>query len=132
MSYQWYLNGAALNVANSANVLELDNVTTTNGGTYRVVVSNAVGSVSSAFAGLAILENGSLTPPQMWLLNHDAAGGDGIQIALEAGRNYRVQSSPDTVNWTDFTNFLSSSSLITFTNSLFSNQPALFYRVVTP
>jgi hypothetical protein len=132
MSYTWLFNGTPLNVANPTNVLELDNVDTNSAGSYQVMVSNAVGSVTSSSAVLYFLVNGSLTPPQLWLLSHNPTAGDGIMIALEAGRNYRVQSSTDMVNWTDFTNFLSQSSLVVFTNSPNPNLPAMYYRVVTP
>jgi hypothetical protein len=132
MSYTWLFNGTPLNVANPSNVLELDNVDTNSAGSYQVLVSNAVGSVTSSSAVLYFLVNGSLTPPQLWLLSHDPTVGDGMMIALEAGRNYRVQSSTDLAHWNDFTNFLSQSSLVVFTNSQYSNLPAMYYRVVTP
>jgi hypothetical protein len=132
--YQWYLNSAALtnNPTSQTNVLELDNISANDVGNYQVVITNAVGSVTSSVVHLLPLSNGSQTPPQLWLLSHDPNGGDGIMIALEAGRNYRVQSSTDLLSWIDFTNFLSPSSLVVFTNSLYSNLPLIYYRVVTP
>ena len=113
-------------------MLELDNVSTNNAGFYQVTVSNPVGSVTSTVARLTMLVNGATSAPYLWLLNHDPSGGDGIMIALESGRNYRVQSSTDLSSWTDVTNFLSHSSLVVFTNSDFTNLPSQFYRVVTP
>jgi hypothetical protein len=131
--YEWLFNGQPLaNLLNPTNVLELDNVSPSNAGTYQLVVSNAVGSATSSGAYVYLLTNGSATPPQLYLLSHDQVNGDGIMIALEAGRNYRVQTSTDLSTWTDLTNFLSQSSLVTFTNSEFTNLPSLYYRVVTP
>jgi hypothetical protein len=121
-----------LNLVNATNVLELDNISTNNAGSYKVVVTNAAGTVTSAVATLYLLVNGALTPPQIWLLNHDPVNGDGMMLALQAGRNYRVQSSTDLVQWLDVTNFLSQSSLVVFTNTQFSNLPSQYYRVVTP
>jgi hypothetical protein len=107
-------------------------VDTNSAGNYSVLITNPVGSVTSSLGNLYILVNGSLTAPQLWLLSHDPANGDGIMIALQFGRNYRVQSSTDLANWIDFTNFLSQSSLVVFTNNQYSNLPSMYYRVVTP
>jgi len=132
LGYQWFFNGTNNPVGANSNVLELDNVDTNSAGNYTVLITNAVGSVTSSVGNLYILVNGSLTPPQLWLLNHDPVNGDGLMMALQAGRNYRVQSSSDLSQWLDVTNFLSQSSLVIFTNSLFTNLPSQFYRVVTP
>ena len=132
LSYQWFFNGTNNPVGGNSNVLELDNVDTNSAGNYTVLIANPVGSVISSMAKLTLLVNGALTAPQLWLLNHDPQLGDGIMIALEAGRNYRVQSSVDLLNWNDVTNFLSQSSLIIFTNSQLADLPSLYYRVVTP
>ncbi len=132
LSYQWLLNGTNLNLANPTNVLELDNISTNDAGTYQVVVTNAVGSVTSSVASLYLLVNGSLTPPQLWLLSHDPLNGDSLMVALQAGRNYRLQTSSDLSQWTDVTNFLSESSLIIFTITELTNLPSGFYRMVTP
>ena len=132
LSYQWWFNGNPLATAGLTNRLQLDNVSTNDSGSYQLVLTNAVGSVTSSVARLTILVNGASSAPYLWLLNHDPSGGDGIMIALESGRNYRVQSSTDLTSWTDVTNFLSHSSLVVFTNSNFENLPSLYYRVVTP
>jgi len=132
LGYQWFFNGTNNPVGANSNVLELDNVDTNSAGNYSVLITNAVGSVTSSLGILYILVNGSLTAPQLWLLSHDPANGDGIMIALQSGRNYRVQSSTDLSQWIDVTNFLSQSSLVIFTNSQFINLPSLYYRVVTP
>ena len=132
LGYQWFFNGTNNPVGVNSNVLELDNVDTNSAGNYSVLITNAVGSVTSSKGNLYILANGSLTAPQLWLLSHDPANGDGIMIALQSGRNYRVQSSSDFLQWIDVTNFLSQSSLVLFTNTQLTNLPSMFYRVVSP
>jgi hypothetical protein len=132
LGYQWFFDGTNNPVGANTNVLELDNVSTNDAGNYTVIITNAVGSITSSAGNLYLLLNGSLTPPQIWLLTHDPVNGDGLMIAMQAGRNYRVQSSTDLSQWLTVTNFLSQSSLFVFTNSLFTNQPSVFYRVVTP
>jgi hypothetical protein len=132
LSYTWLLNGTPLNLANPSNVLELDNISTNDAGSYQLVITNAVGMAASTPAQLYLLVNGSKSAPFLYLISHDLFTGDGIMIALEAGRNYRVQTSPDMMTWTDLTNFLSHASLVTFTNAISPNTSSQFYRVVTP
>jgi hypothetical protein len=132
LNYTWLFNGTNLNVPNATNLLELDNVDTNSAGNYSVIVSNAVGSVTSSNAYLTTLYNGSLTRPELWLLSHDPNNGDAILMALEAGKNYRILSSTDLMSWQTVTNFLSQSSFVTFTNTIFTNIPSLYYRIITP
>ena len=129
LSYQWQFNGTNLDGAVD-NTLELDHVTSTNTGNYRVILSNAVGTVTSQPATLLVGYQ-SLTPAQLWLLSHGARG-DALLIALEAGKNYRVQSSTNLQDWVDVTNFLSSSAYMQFTNALATNVNQIFYRVASP
>jgi hypothetical protein len=60
LSYQWQKDGTNINGANSS-ALDLHAVSTADQGTYRVVVTNAYGSVASAGATLTV--NQTLTPP---------------------------------------------------------------------
>jgi purine nucleoside phosphorylase len=53
LSYQWSLNGTALSGATSS-ALTLANVQTTDAGNYTVVVTNSLGSVTSALATLTV------------------------------------------------------------------------------
>ncbi|MEI7732437.1 MAG: immunoglobulin domain-containing protein, partial [Verrucomicrobiota bacterium] len=58
--YQWWCNGAAL--LNQTNItLTLTNVQTTHAGNYSVVVTNTLGSVTSAVAGLVIGTSPTIT-----------------------------------------------------------------------
>jgi len=130
LNYQWFYNGTDTG-AGSVNPLELDNVTTNNNGGYQVIITNNYGSVTSRVAVL-IVGYQALTPAQLWLLSHSEIYGDGLLIALEAGKNYRVQSSSNFQNWTDTTNFLSTGDLMVYTNEVVTNVETLFYRVVSP
>jgi hypothetical protein len=53
LSYQWQWNGAALAGA-TGSALTLDNVTPSMGGGYRLIVTNAAGSATSAVAALTV------------------------------------------------------------------------------
>jgi hypothetical protein len=128
--YQWQFNSADIGSATN-NYLQLNNVTTNDAGDYRVVISNPVGTATSDVARL-VIANQSYTPAQLWLLAHSSTNGDAIFIALEAGKNYRVQTSADLGTWNDLTNFLSSATVMEFTNGFATNAPQMFYRVVSP
>lgn len=131
LAYQWRFNGTN-SVIGTTNPLILCGVTSNNIGSYFVIVNNSVGSVTSRVATLNVVYNPSLTPAQLWLLSHSGISGDGLIIAMEAGKNYRVQSTTNLRDWTDITNFLSASTLMAFTNSLSTNANFMFYRVVSP
>jgi hypothetical protein len=54
LSYKWSFNGTAVSGATSS-ALALSNVQTTDAGSYTVIVTNVVGSVTSAVAALTVL-----------------------------------------------------------------------------
>lgn len=131
LGYRWWFSGTNFPVG-TANPLVLNSVTSNNIGNYFVVVSNNLGAVTSQVASLTVVYSSALTPAQLWLLSHSGVSGDALMIALEAGKNYRVQSTTNLQVWVDLTNFLSSSTLMAFTNSLSTNSASMFYRVVSP
>ncbi len=139
INYRWFLTAGVSNrliastsgTAALTNVLTLNFITTNNAGAYFVTVSNAAGVVTSSVAHLTAFISQAFTPAQLYLLSH-FGGGDALMIAVEAGKNYRIQSSTDLQNWMDVTNFLSTSTLIDYTNSLTTNSPFMFYRVASP
>jgi hypothetical protein len=60
LNYQWSFNGT--NISGGSSSYAITNVQTSNAGNYRVVVTNAAGSVTSAVAVLTILNSISLAP----------------------------------------------------------------------
>jgi Leucine-rich repeat (LRR) protein len=62
LSYQWQLNGTNIVGASSTN-LALNDVQPTNAGSYTVVVTNSLASVTSAVAVLTVLAPPSITSP---------------------------------------------------------------------
>ncbi len=131
LTYKWWFNNA-LTVSNNLSSLTLNNVTSNNIGNYFVVISNVVGSVTSSVVALSVIYNPSLTPAQLYFLSHSGLNGDSLMIAMEAGKNYRVQATTNLQSWFDVTNFLSTSTLMDYTNSLSTNADTMFYRVVSP
>lgn len=53
-TFQWYKNGIAISGANSG-TFQIPSTVTSDAGLYKVIVTNAAGSVSSAEASLAVL-----------------------------------------------------------------------------
>jgi hypothetical protein len=128
-SYQWWFNNT--NLAGTSNPLVLNNVTTNVEGNYFVILTNNFGSATSQLATLIVAYQ-SLTPAQLWLLGHSGTSGDALMIAMEAGKNYRIQATTNLHDWYNVTNFLSSSTLMNYTNSLATNTTMMFYRIGSP
>lgn len=80
LSYRWLLGGTAL-VDNSqvvgaqSNILTLKNVTVANAGSYRVIISNAVGSVTSAVATLTV----TTSQPATWTQFANSPGSTSVR-----------------------------------------------------
>jgi hypothetical protein len=86
LSYQWYFNGTALPGETSTN-LSLTNLRTEQAGTYFVVVTNALGSVTSAPARLVVLD--AWTEPRLY---------SGLTIFGQPGLRYVLSCSTDLGN----------------------------------
>jgi hypothetical protein len=130
LSYQWWFNGTNA-VGENTNVLHFPAVTTNDAGGYTVVVTNSAGAITSSVATLAVFD-GALTPATLFALRHPGSNGLFLTIAFEAGKNYRIQVSTNLSDWTDLTNFLSTSTTMSFLDQAGTNAGANFYRVVSP
>jgi len=67
LTYQWNKNGTAISGANAATYTTPATTTTDNGAQFNVVVSNSIGSATSAWAGLTV--NPPSTPPAITSAN---------------------------------------------------------------
>jgi hypothetical protein len=97
LSYQWQFNGTNL-AGQTAPMLALTNIDGSQAGDYSVIVANTGGAVTSSPASLAV--SSSNAPPSL-----AAVGGQPGQLAFglsgEIGRNYRIESSVDLIEWTN-------------------------------
>lgn len=110
MSYQWQLNGVNIPGATSA-VLSLNNVQLTdNGGTYTVIVSNSLGSVTSSAAVLMV------TSAYSALMNIDFKGGE---TQSEAGFAATGLTTND--YWNEFASPGGNAGAMTMTNLAWSD-----------
>ena len=80
-SYQWRFNTAPLSGATSSS-LTLNNVQTTNAGSYTVVVANSTGSITSAVAVLTVIE-----PPTIASQPQNRTVAVGQSATLSVGAN---------------------------------------------
>lgn len=115
--YQWQFNGTNLPGATSAS-LALANLAATNAGRYRVVVTNAVGTATSAEAVLRFF--GDL---QMYA---------GMLLSGEPGDRYRVEYAEvlgAVTNWVPVvTNFYHPGGVTVFFDTNSPGRPRRFYR----
>jgi mono/diheme cytochrome c family protein len=95
LAYQWQKNGANISGATGASYTTPATVLADNGATFRVLISNSVGSVTSASATLAV-NSGSTTnpPPQVSIVNPV----NGATVA--AGTNLYVKANASDTNGT--------------------------------
>jgi hypothetical protein len=80
LGYQWYFNSSALSGATSSTLI-LTNVQTNQAGSYAVVVSNVVGSITSAVATLVVyVPPGIVAQPQ----SQTVVAGQNVTISVAA------------------------------------------------
>jgi hypothetical protein len=125
LNYQWQLNGTNLAGANCAS-LTLTNAQPTQTGSYVVVITNAVGSVTSSVAGLTVLPSGTIIS-----ISLSAGARVSITFASQVGLNYVLEykNSLGDPAWTPLTPAtLATSSVMALQDT---NTPAAsrYYRV---
>ncbi|MGA2177039.1 MAG: choice-of-anchor tandem repeat GloVer-containing protein [Verrucomicrobiota bacterium] len=131
LSYQWQENGNNLtdggNVSGSTSrILTLSDITANNAGSYSVIVSNALGAVTSTNATLVVE-----TPP---VFQSAAQAGGALTLTWSAspGQSYQVQSTTNLAS----PNWISVGGALTATNSSMSASYGIgsnsqqFYRIL--
>jgi Immunoglobulin domain len=135
LSYQWRKDGLEL-AGQTTSALALTNVIRAQSGLYSVVISNAVGKVTSSNALLRVLVPQRLQSPQRLedgrfvLLFGDQDGG---LLSLGDLANFEVDVSTDLIstNWIRFTNgFTLTNGMILFNDPDATNYSHRFYRVI--
>ncbi len=125
--YQWFFNSNGLAGA-SAPVLALTNIAAANAGTYIVIVTNSLGSVTSSVATLTVA-----LPPAL-NLGFGAAGTVQLTADSITDLTYVVQSTTNLANpaWVSIlTNNTGNGGLVNFQTNT-AGVPAQFYRLVFP
>jgi hypothetical protein len=122
LSYQWRFNDVPLAGATNA-TLSLNNVKGSNAGNYQVVVTNSLGSASSAKVALTISN-----PPTVQALGASPSGF-ALQLPVPVGRTFVIEASTNLINWTPIYTNVSLSGSVTFTDAASANYGQRYYRV---
>jgi hypothetical protein len=125
LSYQWSLNGTALSDATSS-TLTLNNVQTTDAGSYTVVVTNAADSVTSEVATLTVIPP---TPPSFGSARMTPNGFE-FQLSVPIGSIYVILASTNLQDWTPISTNVALTATVLVTDTEATNHSTRFYRVV--
>jgi len=130
LSYQWLRNQAPL--ANGGNVsgaisatLALTSVTQTNAGNCTVVITNAVGSVTSSIAALTVVMRPNFARPTRL-----PDGSVRFSLSATPALTYRLDASTNLADWATLTNLANPSGTIQFIDLAATNFSQRFYRAV--
>lgn len=126
LTYQWYFNTNTIVPSGTNSTLVLTNVQAANAGVYSVIISNAVGSVSTN-ASLTVSVS---TPasPQISLPVY-SNGTFGLTVSGDAGHDYIILASTNLVNWNPiFTNPMATPPFVWYDLGA-SNFGQRFYRI---
>ena len=132
LTYQWRRESTDILGATSSSLV-LNAVTLPQGGAYRVVVTDAVGNLTSAPAQLVVTTS-LFQPPAPQSTAAIRSQGFGMNLQGEAGRAFRVQASPNAIAgpWVDVTNFVSTGAAFQFIDAAAANHTQRYYRIVSP
>jgi uncharacterized repeat protein (TIGR03803 family) len=130
-TYQWLKNGTNLvdggNLSGSTNrILNLANVSLADAGTYSVIVSNALGSVTSTGARVAVVY------PPVLLSAVRSNCTFTLTWSAVTGQRYRLQYKPTLAasNWTYQGGFITANSSLASASDNVCTNAQKFYRVV--
>jgi hypothetical protein len=130
-SYQWCLDDSPISGATSSTYY-LPSMSTSQAGSYTVVVSNAYGSVTSAAASLSVI----LPPAGMGTgVSRNPDGSMTVSFVGALGAAYWVQATTNVVSgtWVTLgTNTPGDDGTWSFTDLEASNYPLRFYRTSKP
>jgi len=128
LEFQWYKEDQPIPGATAASLV-LENVASAHSGAYSVQVRNAVNSVRSEPAALAVLR----PPPTPARLSNFSRRPDGtVEFTLqgEAGRTYRIEASSDFAVWHTLDSVTAVDATLTFRDVTAAQASIRFYRAV--
>ena len=122
-NYQWLFNGTSISGAN-ASTYTRNNVTSTDAGTYSVIVSNSVGSATSADAALTV----NISPMRLLSMTSNADQTISMQWTADPGNTYAFQYKNTLLDaqWTTLSNCIAAGTTITTIDSPLSNTQRVY------
>jgi hypothetical protein len=128
LNFQWSMNGAIFGMATNSYFYRR-HVTPSDAGDYAVIVSNSVGSVTSAVAHVSIETNVNAPTLQVVRRSHaeiDIVGTPGIEHVLEF-----TSTLGDSNSWQTLHTFTPATVVTTIPDVRSTNVPLRFYRSLT-
>jgi hypothetical protein len=110
LSYQWQFNGSNLSGATATNYTR-SNVQTPDLGTYNVIVSNSLGSITSSLATLTFASRPLLLAPQT------TNGTFGFTLSGDPGFNYAIEATTNYSTWTNLAILTNATGEVPFTDT---------------
>ena len=128
LAYQWYFNTNTPlpNATNSS--FTLNNVQSTNGGTYFVIVTNLAGSATSTNALLNVSAAAPARPQMSGLVLMN--GTFSLSVNGDSGHDYIIQVSTNLVSWDSLYTNHSPTPPFNWTDPNTTNFTRRFYRVL--
>ena len=124
LSYQWLFNGTNI-VGATSSVLTRNNVQTNDAGVYSVIASNVGGTLQSTTASLTVNPPSSAKFESVNVLPN---GHLQLTFSGQPGTPYWIDKSTNLFNWVPFTNVVSPSGIIQFTDETVTDSAHTFYR----
>ena len=124
LQYQWLHDGVPL-AGETRPILSFDNVTTTNAGTYRVLVSDDLGTTS---ADVTLAVSSTDTPPRWLKLQPNSTNEWHALLNGEAGRSYRIEMSTNLTDWSPVQQLVQETSVRYGLAGAVSNNGVAFLR----
>ena len=126
LAIQWLFQDQPLAGATNA-TLTIANAQSTDAGSYRVALSNAVGALTSDAAGLTVTARPN--PPTLSTLALQPDGSMQLLFSGDAGFTYRIEISTDLVTWTELASVYSENGSVEYFDGTAPDAPARFYRL---
>jgi hypothetical protein len=124
LAYQWNFNGAPVSGATDS-TLALGQVQPADAGSYTVVVTNNVGSVTSVVATVTVTNPViTLSPSGM------TPNGFSFQASVPVGLTYVIFASTDLQAWTPIATNVAATANVTVTDPAATNHRSRFYRAL--
>ena len=122
LSYQWRFAGTKIGSATGTSYTRI-NAQFANAGSYDVIVTNSFGSITSAVAGLSVVNRPSLASPQK-----PVGGAFTFTLVGTPGYNYAIEGSTNLTQWVLLTTLTNINGQTEYTDPGAANLRYRFYR----